>query len=167
MDDFQSIHVLNLHGDSRKGDVTPQGLPDENVFDIQQGVAIALFVRSAGAKPSSVSYRDLWGERAEKYSRLEGEKSGNEPWVILKPVQPYYFAVPKDFSGDEEYESFVPLTEVLVEQNTGVQTKRDELFIDIEKKALSARFQDIMQNSRDENYLKRTYWRVERSCRVC
>ena len=157
MDDFQSIRILNLHGDSRKGEVTPEGLPDENVFDIQQGVAIGLFVRSANAKPKSVSYQDLWGERAEKYSRLAGEKTGAESWAILKPEQPYYFAVPKDFSGDDEYKIFVPLTEVLVEQNTGVQTKRDELFIDIEKQALASRFQDIAKHSRDQAYLKRTY----------
>ncbi|MCD6455996.1 MAG: N-6 DNA methylase, partial [Methanophagales archaeon] len=42
---FDRIYILNLHGSSRIGEKTPEGGKDENVFDIQQGVAIALFVK--------------------------------------------------------------------------------------------------------------------------
>ncbi|MDZ4259865.1 MAG: type ISP restriction/modification enzyme [Gemmatimonadales bacterium] len=157
LDDFQTVRFVNLHGDSRKGEVTPDGRPDENVFDIQQGVAIGLFVRSANCDTYSVSYLDMWGRRGEKYLRLAVQKPTAEPWTILRPEQPYFFAVPKDFAGNDEYETFVPITEVLIEQNTGVQTKRDELFIDMDKHELEARFKDIAKHSRDQAYLKRTY----------
>ena len=157
MDDFETIRFVNLHGDSRKGEVCPDGGPDENVFDIQQGVAIGLFVRRDNSKSKSVSYQDVCGLRGDKYARLTGTKTGVQSWTLLKPEPPYYFAVPKDFSGDHEYETFVPLTEVLVEQNTGVQTKRDELFIDLDKQTLASRFQDIAKHSRDEAYLRHTY----------
>ena len=40
---FGGIRVLNLHGDSRKQFLPPEGKADENVFDIQQGVAIRSF----------------------------------------------------------------------------------------------------------------------------
>jgi len=40
LDTFDEIYVLNLHGSSRIGEKTPEGEKDENVFDIQQGVAI-------------------------------------------------------------------------------------------------------------------------------
>lgn len=155
--DFQTVRFVNLHGDSRKGEVTPDGRPDENVFDIQQGVAIALFVRSPNCTANALTYLDIWGERPQKYSRLIGDRRTTETWTALRPEQPYFFAVPKDFSGDDEYEAFVPITDVLIEQNTGVQTKRDELFIDMDKDALALRFQDIAKHSRDQAYLKRTY----------
>ncbi len=45
LETFDEIYILNLHGSSRIGEKTPDGGKDENVFDIQQGVAIALFVK--------------------------------------------------------------------------------------------------------------------------
>jgi hypothetical protein len=38
VESFSDVRVLNLHGDSRKQFAPPDGLADENVFDIQQGV---------------------------------------------------------------------------------------------------------------------------------
>jgi type I restriction-modification system DNA methylase subunit len=45
LESFDEIYILNLHGSSRIGEKTPEGGKDENVFDIQQGVAIALFAK--------------------------------------------------------------------------------------------------------------------------
>ena len=42
---FEEIYVLNLHGNSRKKERSPDGSKDENVFYIQQGVAIAFYVK--------------------------------------------------------------------------------------------------------------------------
>jgi hypothetical protein len=42
---FDEIYILNLHGSSRTGEKPPDGIADENVFNIQQGVAISLFVK--------------------------------------------------------------------------------------------------------------------------
>ena len=40
---FPRAHLLDLHGNAKKKDRAPDGGKDENVFDIQQGVAIGLF----------------------------------------------------------------------------------------------------------------------------
>ena len=45
METFDDIYVLNLHGNSKKKERAPDGSKDENVFDIQQGVAICLMVK--------------------------------------------------------------------------------------------------------------------------
>ncbi|MBI4296825.1 MAG: N-6 DNA methylase [Chloroflexi bacterium] len=45
MDTFDEIYILNLHGNIKKKEVAPNGGKDENVFDIQQGVAICLMVK--------------------------------------------------------------------------------------------------------------------------
>ena len=42
---FDPIHVLDLHGNSRKKEKTPSGGKDENVFSILQGVEITFFVK--------------------------------------------------------------------------------------------------------------------------
>jgi predicted helicase len=45
MSSFNEIYILDLHGNSLKKEKCPDGTKDENVFDIQQGVAIALFIK--------------------------------------------------------------------------------------------------------------------------
>jgi N-6 DNA Methylase len=42
---FDEIYVLDLHGNTKKKEVAPDGSKDENVFDIQQGVAIGMMVK--------------------------------------------------------------------------------------------------------------------------
>ena len=37
---FDDIYTLDLHGNSLKKETSPDGSPDQNVFDIRQGVAI-------------------------------------------------------------------------------------------------------------------------------
>jgi len=45
MQAFDEIYVLDLHGNTKKKEVSPDGSKDDNVFDIQQGVAISLMVK--------------------------------------------------------------------------------------------------------------------------
>jgi type I restriction-modification system DNA methylase subunit len=42
---FDEIYIMDLHGNSKKKEVAPDGSPDKNVFDIQQGVAVAIMVK--------------------------------------------------------------------------------------------------------------------------
>jgi predicted helicase len=42
---FDKIYVLDLHGNAKKKETAPDGSKDENVFDIQQGVSINIFVK--------------------------------------------------------------------------------------------------------------------------
>ena len=44
MRSFDAIYVVDLHGNVKKKEKTPEGGKDENVFEIQQGVAISLAV---------------------------------------------------------------------------------------------------------------------------
>jgi predicted helicase len=42
---FEEIFVYDLHGNSKKKEVCPNGIKNENVFDIQQGVSINLMLK--------------------------------------------------------------------------------------------------------------------------
>ncbi len=54
---FDKIYILDLHGNARKKEKSPDGNKDDNVFDIMQGVCISVFVKT-GAK-NNLSLRDL------------------------------------------------------------------------------------------------------------
>ena len=80
MQTFSEIYLLNLHGNAKKKEVCPDGSKDENVFDIQQGVAIGLFVRVPGSTgPARVHYADLWGSRDGKYQTPGPNGSRSDP----------------------------------------------------------------------------------------
>ncbi|GAG75538.1 unnamed protein product, partial [marine sediment metagenome] len=107
LETFDEIYILNLHGSSRIGEKTPEGNKDENVFDIQQGVAIALYIKhEKPQKEKKVYYTDLWGLREEKYEYLFGNDIQTTKWQKIEPLEPYYFFVPKDFTLKDEYEKF-------------------------------------------------------------
>jgi hypothetical protein len=65
MRSFEQIYVLDLHGNAKKKEHAPDGSKDENVFDIEQGVAISLFVKKDGLE-RGVWRADLWGKRLDK-----------------------------------------------------------------------------------------------------
>ena len=71
MQTFSEIYLLNLHGNAKKKEVCPDGSKDENVFDIQQGVAIGVFVKATlAARPRPGSIMPTCG------GLREGEVSG-------------------------------------------------------------------------------------------
>ena len=64
MNSFDEIYILDLHGNSLKKEKAPDGSKDENVFDIQQGVAIAFFIKAQKSKSKiNRSSRNLWIKR--------------------------------------------------------------------------------------------------------
>jgi len=131
LETFDEIYVLNLHGSSRIGEKTPEGGKDENVFDIQQGVTIAIYMKAGEPlEEKKVYYADLWGERKEtKYPYLLENDIETTTWQDLKPVAPYYFFVPKNFALQEVYEKFWKVTEIFKEWGSGIITRRDTLTV--------------------------------------
>lgn len=129
---FDRIYTLNLHGNYKKKETCPDGSPDENVFDIQQGVSINFFVKTGEKKPSElgkVYYCDLYGKRDEKYEYLSNTPFNKVEYEELKPVAPMYFFVPKNFELMEEYEKGVKVDEVLSLGSMGITTGRDKEYV--------------------------------------
>jgi predicted helicase len=67
---FRDISILDLHGSSKKLESSSSGTKEENVFDIQQGVGISIFVKDRRVTAHTVRHSDLWGSRASKYAAL-------------------------------------------------------------------------------------------------
>jgi predicted helicase len=138
MQTFDSIYILDLHGNARKQETTPDGNKDENVFDIMQGVSINIFVKNGAhsIKDADVFHFDLYGLRDDKYEFLNTHCLGNTLWKQLQPQEPYYFFVPKDFSTQKEYELGFKLDELLPVCNSGIQTKRDDFVYQFSKETI-------------------------------
>ena len=111
MDTFDEIYLLDLHGNSKKKEQPPDGGRDENVFDIQQGVAIGLFVKQSDGNNGTarVFHADLWGERETgqndgKYGWLAANQISTTAWKELSPRQPQFLFIPRDEALADEYE---------------------------------------------------------------
>ena len=128
MNTFDKIYILDLHGNSRKKETAPDGSKDENVFDIMQGVSINIFYRSKKSDNKhgcKIFHFDLYGTREKKFEFLQGYNLESVPWKELHPQEPYKFFVPKDFSLQEEYEKGFKLTDIFMENVSGVKTSKD------------------------------------------
>ena len=128
---FDKIYILDLHGNTRRKETSPDGSKDENVFDIMQGVSINIFVKKSGKSkvPAEVRHYDLYGMREYKYDFLRTHNLASVEWQILNLQSPYFFFVPKDFSLQNEYERGFKVDELLKVYVSGFQTKRDALTI--------------------------------------
>ena len=145
MQTFNEIYVYNLHGNVKKKEKTPDGGKDENVFDIQQGVAILLCVKhpkchserseeSQQIKESSaqVYHADLWGLREGKYKILAETDVSETQWTELQPSSPFYLFVPQDTELLAEYEQGWKVTEIFGENGNpapGIVTTHDQFAI--------------------------------------
>lgn len=140
MQSFSEIYLLNLHGNARKKEVCPDGSRDENIFDIQQGVAIGVFVKKPGSpSPARVYHADIWGLREWKYAALAEMELGTVPWQELQPAPPFYLFIPQDISFKAEYETFWKITDIFLLNSTGVKTHRDYFVYDFDLNALTQR----------------------------
>lgn len=151
LDSFDEIYILDLHGSSRIKERCPDSSKDENVFDIQQGVAIILAVRKhrgINKKPSIYHY-DLLGTRDVKYKYLEGNNVTLTRWTELKPVEPYYFFVPKKLRGIKRYENFWSVSEIFEKFSSGVKTHRDHFLVGFSEQEISNRMRIFTGNLED------------------
>src|SRR5262249_34163560 len=102
MRSFEQIYVLDLHGSTKRKELTPDGSKNENVFDIQQGVAISICVKG-GSLERGVWRGDLWGTRLEKYKAAADATLASIEWREVRPGSPFYIFAPQNAALQEEY----------------------------------------------------------------
>lgn len=144
MQGFSEIHILDLHGDAKKKEVAPDGSKDENVFDIQQGVAIGIFVKQIGYKdPENINHANLWGTRINKYIQLSRQDASTTSCVNLELAHPFYLFVSQDTSWLPEYNEGQKISNLFPLHSTGIKTHRDHFALDFEQAILRQRIEDF------------------------
>jgi predicted helicase len=139
IDSFDEIYILDLHGNNLKKEKAPDGSKDENVFDIQQGVAIAFFIKNKNGKKKQIYHQEIFGLREIKYDWLIKHDIKNVKWNKIFPRPEFRLFIPTDNKLANHYYSFLRITEIFPVSNTGVITKRDGFAIDFDKNTLKRR----------------------------
>jgi predicted helicase len=160
LESFDSIYVIDLHGNAKKKEVNLDGSADQNVFDIMQGVSINIFVKTGKKKAkqlAKVKHFDLRGKREFKYETLTKNTLKSLEWNELQPNKPNYFLVKKDFDESGMYEKGFKIDELFKTNGAGVQTKRDSLFVEFDFKNLALRIQKLLTPSELTNSFIKEY----------
>ncbi|MUU53303.1 N-6 DNA methylase [Helicobacter pylori] len=164
---YDELYILNLHGNARKKEETPQGAKDENVFNIMQGVSINLFVKKTQTTKPKICYYDVYGERAEKYAFLAQNDLNSIEWLELAPREPYYSLIPQETPLLEEYEQGFSVQEMFQISSVGIVTGRDHVVFHKDKESLLKLLKDF--STLEPSELRRIYkikkdsrdWRLE------
>jgi predicted helicase len=145
---FNEIYILDLHGSVLGKKTPPLGILDQNVFDIEQGVTIAIFIKeNKKEKPALVWHSDLWGSREIKHDYLYSNDISTTDWKSVSPVESEYFFIPHGGKHQSEYEANWKLSQVFSKYSSGIQTKKDNLTIQYDSGTMLKVIQDFAQQS--------------------
>ncbi|WP_141878076.1 type ISP restriction/modification enzyme [Gramella sp. Hel_I_59] len=156
MQSFDQIYLLDLHGSNKPKEFAPDGSPDENVFDIEQGVAISFFVKKKGLD-KKIFQSDLFGKRADKYDFCLENDIETVEWKEINPTSPFYLFIEDENDYREDYEKGLFLSQIFQKDVNGVQTSRDKFITDLELDPLRKRLQTFKDLNLSETEIKEKF----------
>lgn len=104
-------------------------------------------------KLAQIFHFDLYGMREEKYKFLDDNSMASIPWKELKAKEPDFYFVKKDFVSNNEYTSFIKISDLFINYSAGIQSKRDELFIDESREQLESRIFKLINEPLDSDFI--------------
>lgn len=146
---YDKIYTIDLHGNSKKKEISPDGTPDVNVFDIMQGVSINIFIKTGKKKSNElgkVFHFDLFGKRDLKYNFLIENSLKSIDFETLNPNSPNYFFVHKEEKNRDLYEQGFSIDKIFSKNVTGIVTMGDNFAIDKDKDVLKSRITHFIEN---------------------
>ncbi|NIA29220.1 MAG: N-6 DNA methylase [Actinobacteria bacterium] len=158
---FNEIYILDLHGNSLKKETAPGGNKDENVFDIRQGVAIAIFIKQKNKKGCKVYHNDLYGLREDKYQWLVKNDFKKKNYSEIKPQSPWYFFFPMAIERFYDYLHWRSINQVFPLNGVGMTTARDSFVIDFDKKSLENRIR-LFKNSKLQDDELHSFFQIKK-----
>jgi len=156
---YDKIYTIDLHGNAKKKETAPDGSVDINVFDIEQGVSINVFVKTGKKRPTELGkllHYDLFGKREFKYDFLFDNSLITTKFKTIIPFKNSYIFKEINESEHARYDEGINPTELFKTNVMGFQTHRDDFAIDFEKQKIKNRALDLRnQNiSNDEIFSK-------------
>lgn len=154
---FDKIFTIDLHGNSLRQEVCPDGSKDENVFDIMQGVSINFFIKTGKKKQGElgkVFHYDLFGKRDAKYNFLSKKHIGKISFDELLSDRPYFFFKPRNNMGVENYSTGFKVDELVKIKSIGFVSANNNLNISFDEIEQKNKIEDILTLDEKE-------WRVK------
>ncbi|TAF65020.1 MAG: DNA methyltransferase [Cytophagales bacterium] len=133
---YDKIYTIDLHGNSKKKETTPDGNTDQNVFEIMQGVSINLFVKTGKKKANElgkVFHFDLFGKRELKYDFLLENSLKTISFKELEISKPNFFFISKTNNGSDKYNDGISIDSLFLTSTSGIKTHSDSTLISFEK----------------------------------
>ncbi|HEY9221070.1 MAG TPA: type ISP restriction/modification enzyme [Lutibacter sp.] len=152
---FDKIYILDLHGNTKKKEICPDGSADQNVFDIQQGVSINLFIKTGEKKNNElgkVFHYDLYGKREMKYDFLNDNNLRTLKWNSLENNGPNYFFINKSYEGESSYKKGFSIDDLFQVKAAGIKTHRDAIVIGFNTNELKSQIENYLLTSENSNY---------------
>jgi predicted helicase len=159
---FDKIYTIDLHGNAKKKETAPDGSPDVNVFDIQQGVSINFFIKTGLKKENDLGrifHFDLYGQRELKYKFLNENTITSVNFKELISLKPNFFFVPKDFFLQQKYEKGFFPNNLFLLNNVGIVTSKDSILIDDKSEILFSKIVNSLSIAPDYNLAKKITYR--------
>ena len=157
---YDKIYTIDLHGNAKKKEIAPDGSTDVNVFDIQQGVSINLFVKTGEKKADElgkVYHHDLYGMREAKYKFLFENSLISIPYQELEITAPNYLFIPKNNSLESHYKKYIAINNLIPISSLGLLTKRDNLTIDFDNHSLEDKITSFLDASKSTEEVCRRF----------
>jgi predicted helicase len=162
LETYDSIYTIDLHGNAKKKETAPDGGADINVFDIEQGVSINVFVKTGKKKPNELAkvfHYDLYGKREFKYDFLSEKHIRSIDFKKLPNIAPNYFFIGKDFSAQRDYENGFKLTDFFPLNSVGIVTAKDSVLIKDTRRELKESVEQFYNIKADENFIRSVSYR--------
>jgi len=159
---YDKIYILDLHGNSKKKEVSPDGSPDVNVFDIMQGVSINIFVKTGQKKTNElgrVFHCDLFGKREIKYDFLKDNSLKTVPYKELLNIAPNYFFVIKNFEKQKKYDLGFAVNNLFSFNNVGIVTSKDAILINDNRTDLINNVEEMYETDIEINRIENISYR--------
>lgn len=151
---FDHIYVINLHGNTLRGEDLPEDVTDENVFDIRVGVSINIFLKlpeQLKSHPAMVHSFDQWGQRVDKYGFLSTQDFASTNWIEINADTSGSVLVPTPESKHfQEFAHYWSLPALIDESVSGIQTGRDEFVSAVTEREFGEQIA-LLQDSRISN----------------
>ncbi len=158
---YDKIYTIDLHGNNKRKETTKDGGIDQNVFDIMQGVSINIFIKTGKIKPNElgeVYHYDLFGKRDLKYDFLTNNSISNIPFLQLTPNEPFYFFIPQNNEGIEDFNKGFSVSDFFIKNTSGIQSSRDFLVIDSDYDKLETRLNSFLDENKSIDEIREQFF---------
>lgn len=168
LDSFDKVYILNLHGSTMRNESTAE-LKDQCIFDIMQGVAISIFIKTkreveydenGKRKPkplAKVYYKDLYGSRKQKLDYLEEHSLEQIDFEEIEPSQPLYIFRQNNKHLQEEYERGFKIDRLMKGCVQGFTTDKDYVAIQSSRGLIQKIGEDMLNSDMSDDMLQQKY----------
>lgn len=157
---YDKIYTIDLHGNAKKKETSPDGSVDMNVFDIEQGVSINFFIKTGRKERNELGqifHADLYGKRDVKYDFLMDNNLKSVLFNSVIPLANSYVFKQIDETPFKKYDAGINPTELFKVNVMGFQTHRDHFCMDDDKTVLEKRLSNFSSSSESESEISLKY----------